>query len=117
MAAFELIPCKFRDHKVVPVRDEEVLEIKDFTSFLERFRVSFTHNQMEAIRIMRPDAFVGLIRGKLSGNPTFFCLANHDTRSNDFKWLLTKDPTIPNRVLEVFKVNSLEWDSGVQEKS
>ena len=122
MAHFSLQPCKLRGGRLVPTKDEPVsFEWNDLCS---RLAPTSTVKAKMQLRSMQVGAFIGTTHSK---NPdwmldrsqpetilTNFIFCNMD-RSGNVAWLLKQNPSFSDRLSEVFRVESVEWDSGFEE--
>jgi hypothetical protein len=109
---FVFQPARFRDEKVVPT-DDPPLIIEDIKALVAKFAPE-RKQQLVQLRGFRPSAIVGWARGSRTGTAVPFLLWNID-RTNRFGWLLKKDPLFPERVIECYRVEEMDWGSTVIE--
>ena len=124
MARFTLQSCTMLHGKFVS--DESESEEMGMTGLKQRLipncPVDANHMDMDqrktlyTIRALKPGAYVGLSKSKESGRPISFYFLN-DSRSNNVKWVLDQDPTFPDRLLEVYRVDAVDWGSQFSESS
>jgi hypothetical protein len=112
MASFVLQPCKIRENRLVPTKDEAVTLSWD--DFCKRLAPSRSLRAKSNLRRAGTNAFIGLLRNAQTQEPCNFILQNQD-RSGSIEWLLKQDPSFSNRLLEVYRVESAEWDIKLEE--
>ena len=110
MANFVLQPCKLKDNRFVPTKEEPIT--LDWGDLLTRVAPSKSYKAKLGLRSMKKGAFVGKTRN--NGVETNFIILNADT-TGKVKWLLKQDPTFVNRLIEVFRVEDVSWDDKVEE--
>ena len=113
MARFILQPYKIRADNFVPLKDGDDQELT-WDELAERLAPAGTVEGLMTLRRLEPGAFVGLARHPANGQVGNFLLLNQD-RSGRITWLLKKDPTFPERLVEVFRVKVAEWDHQFQD--
>lgn len=111
-ARFVFQPVRFRDEKVVPTSDPPLV-IENIADLVKKFAPE-RKQQLVQLRGFRPSAIVGWARGSRTGTAVPFLLWNID-RTNRFGWLLKKDPLFPERVIECYRVEEIDWGSSVTE--
>jgi len=68
-----------------------------------------------ALRSLQPGAYVGTLKDRQ--NPKLlrnFVIMNQD-RSSRLAWVLKKDPEFEERLVDVYRVDEVKWESVVQE--
>jgi hypothetical protein len=116
VARFVLQPCHLRDNRFAPTKGSEPV-VLDWKSLREKLAPSGERAALMNLRGARIGCFVGLIKDpkNLDGRtPRNFMLMNLD-RSARLDWLLKKDPSFETRLLEVYRVEDVRWDSVVEE--
>lgn len=111
MSEFVLRPAHLRDGKFVPTRTDEKVEL-DWAALVQRFAPSRTRMSVMMLRAVRPGMFIGT-RRKGKGHVTF----TFDTagRSRNAAHVLKQDPTFEGSVVEVFLVDTVDWNMQLQE--
>lgn len=112
MTSLLLTPCKLRNDRIVPVKDVPALRM-EWAEIRERLAPSREENALLNLRKLDKGSFVGLLRAK-TGEVRNFILKNPD-RSDTVDWLLEKDPTFPERLIEVFRVEEANWEASMSE--
>lgn len=112
MSRFVLQPCKLRGDRIVPEKAEPLV-LKSKAELIERFQAK-SQMHLAQLRQLRVTAFVGTVVGSRSQKPSPFIIWNHD-RSNRVRWLFNQDPQFGSRVLEVFRVEEVDWGASIQE--
>lgn len=107
MANFLLQPCKIRENRFVPTKDEAVAF--DWADLCTRLAPSESVKAKSSLRRAESQGFIGLTRHEASGESCTFVFCNQD-RSNSIDWLIKQDPSFPGRVLEVYRVESIDWE-------
>lgn len=113
MTLFVLQPCKLREDRFVPQKDEEPLVIKSIQGLLDKFAPTMYGHRVQ-LRQLRVGAYVGLIKGSRSRKTVPFLVWNPD-RSNRIRWLINQDPEFGDRVLEVYRADTVDWGASVSE--
>lgn len=112
MSRFILSPCKFREDRVVPTGEDPVS--LDLRELMARFVPSGNKAELLKLRALRLGSYVGHCKGGRTGREVLFVLASMD-RTNKVTWLLKGDPSFPSRVLDLYRVDVLDWGSRVEE--
>lgn len=110
----ELRPCKFREGKFAVAAKAEV-ESLDLAAL--RARLLLTEDTplvRSKIACVRPNAYVGIVRGQ-EGNQVGFVLLNDD-RTGNCQWLLKKDPTFADRLQEAWKVEAVHLEGAAMQE-
>ena len=114
MAKFTLTKCKLREDKFVKEAAFDSFST-DWDQLVERLAPSKTKEALMNLRQLQPGAFVGLARDKNNPeNIRNFVLLNTD-RSAKLDWVLKKDPSFEDRLIEVYKVEHVQLDATVLE--
>jgi hypothetical protein len=109
---FVLQPCHVREDRFV---DTDVAALVFTAEELVRcFAPKREYVELMKLRAMRPGSFFGRIKGGRTGRPTNFYFFRDDRR-NSMRAFLKKDPTLAERVLEVYRVERADWGSKVEE--
>lgn len=114
MAKFLLRPCKVRGGHIVDSKDEAVE--MDWDALCKKLAPSKDRQALMNLRTLQIGAFVGLSTNTRLRRVGNFVLLNQD-RSGNLRWILKKDPEFERRVLEVYRVEDVRWDSKVVESS
>ena len=109
---FVLQPCKLRNSDFVPTKDEVVTF--SWKEMLNRFAVSGTRQAVLNVRGIKLGSFIGMAVDPRTGKPTNFYLWNPDF-SGSLVGKIKKDPGFTDRILEVYRVEHVEWDAQVKE--
>jgi hypothetical protein len=112
MANFVLFPCKLRQDHLIPKKDGEPLSL-DWKGLVEKLAPSRSHQAMMILHHVRLGSFVGLI--KRDGRLNTFYLYD-PTLNGSLREQLKKDPTMEERLVEVWRVDHVRWDAVVTEK-
>ena len=112
MASFILQPCRLRADRLVPTKDEVVTF--EWEDLVERLAPSKSLQAKMTLRKLQKGAFIGTTRQAESQSPTNFLLVMPD-RSGRIGGLIKQDPSFPERLLEVFQVQSVDWDDSLDE--
>jgi hypothetical protein len=116
MSEFVLQPCHLRGTQLTPLKSQTALTL-DWNALKAKFAPSNDTQALRSLHAARVGAFIGLARDRK--NPTIsrnFMVLNED-RSARMDWILNKDPTFANRLLEVYKIVQVKWDSAFLENS
>ena len=108
MTTIVLTPCKLRLDRIVPQKGAESL-VLDWRETVKRLAVSGQPTALANLRRMDRGSFVGLARDA-RGQIRNFVLKNPD-RSDKVDWLLARDPSFPDRLVEVYRVEAAQWES------
>jgi len=114
MARFLLQPCHLRGTHLAPLKGTEPVAL-DWKSLRAKLAPTSDSSSLASLRALRIGAFVGLAKDRY--NPAVsrnFMVLNND-RSARLDWVLSKDPTFADRLLEVYRVDDVQWDSSVSE--
>jgi len=101
--------CRVREDRVISEGDEAVFDIP---SLLKKFAPERARRDLIQLRALRVGQYIGIVRGSQSGKPITFFLWNND-RTNRIAWVLKKDPTFPERLIEIYRVEHVDWGSRV----
>jgi len=112
MSRFVLQPCRIREDRVVPTKDEPV--VLDAKELITKFAPNRVPKEKLAVRMARLGSFLGLCKGSRSGRTVPFIIWNPD-RSNKIRWLLKQDEAFPDRLLEIYRLQEVDWGSSVEE--
>ena len=113
MAELVLLPCKLRDDWIVPAKGG-VPTTFDWDTLAAKLAPPNDPQALRNLRQLQASAFIGLIRSKRDQRPVSFFLLNPD-RTGTVGWLLKKDPSFTDRLLEVYRVESVVWDGEMKE--
>ena len=115
MAKFVLQPCHLRDFKFAPIKGTEPTTF-DWEELRQKLAPSNERSALHNLRALRIGSYVGLLKDLKTpnGRPGNFVLFNLD-RSARLDWLLKQQPTFEERLLEVYRVDEVLWDSKVEE--
>lgn len=114
MARFVLQPCRLREGKFAPVKGAEPV-VFDWPKLVEVLAPSHELPALKTLRSMQPGAYVGTTKDKTDQRRLRnFVLLNQD-RSAKLDWILKKDPTFEERLVTVYRVDEVKWESVVQE--
>jgi hypothetical protein len=112
MDRFVLRPCKLRESRFVPLDgDPLVLNWKELCGKLAPSRA---REAVLTLRALTIGAFVGLLRRSSGGPPSNFVLVNQD-RSGNVAYVLHKDTSFEERLIEVYLVEEVEWSARTTE--
>ena len=111
--AFVLTPCKLRNDRIVPQKGAPVVSL-DWKGLVLKLAASRQAGALANLRHMDKGSFVGLAREQRTGLVRNFILKNPD-RSDRVDWLLERDPTFADRLVEVYRVENANWDTSVVE--
>lgn len=90
-------------------------KVVDWTELLAAFGSNRDVRTKMTLRQLRPGAFLGIAKNSSqSAESHNFVLFNPD-RSAKFDWVLKKDPTFEQRLVEVYRVEDVVWESVVKE--
>lgn len=92
---------------------KEVMKL-DWKQLCKFFSPERDNEQLQKLLHLAPNSYVGLTKSAKSGRPIVFFLQNTD-RSGNLDWLLKRDETFADRIIEVYKVLSVEWDAKITE--
>lgn len=115
MAHIVLQPARHRDGKFSSDKRAEPLGF-DAKGLLGRLLLNPKEEPLDRVRIQHivPGAWVGLVKARSDGRPVCFVLRN-DGGVGDYSWVVAKDMTFEERILEVFRVLSVRWDGKLEE--
>jgi hypothetical protein len=103
--------CKIRAETLVVDR-KQLLETMEWAAFQEKFAPDLGRESLLKLQNVRLGAFVGL--SQVRDNVVNFILINPDL-SGDISWILKKDPSFEGRIVEVYRVELVEWDGVIAE--
>ena len=113
MSRFELMPCRLREDKLVPVKGAETI-VLSWRELADKLAPS---NRMEAYKTLKyaqRGAYVGLLDQGEGKPPSNFCFVAQD-RSGNVAEILRRNPSFGTRLLEVYKVVDAEQGSAMME--
>jgi len=88
--------------------------VLDAKQLVAKFSPQRIRNQMLSLRHARLGSFIGLCKGSRSGQTVPFIIWNPD-RSNKIRWLLKRDAAFPDRLLEIYRLEEIDWGSSFTE--
>jgi len=113
MATFRLQPCKLRDGWFVP---QKVAPITlDWAGLRSRVAPSASVRAQTNLRQLAVQGYVGTVR-QPNGQITNFVLRNADL-SGDVRGLTKRDPMFSQRLVDVYRVEAVDWDDRTIEVS
>jgi hypothetical protein len=92
---------------VVVKKDEDPL-VLDTPKLLQKFAPHGTRGEVLQLRAARLGSFLGLCKGSRTGRTVPFIIWNQD-RSNKIKWVLKRDAAFPDRLLEIYRLEEIDW--------
>lgn len=114
MARFVLQPCHLREGKLAPNKGVAPV-VFTWPELMAAVAPSQGHQAKMALRALQPGAYVGTIKDpKNSKILRNFVIVNQD-RSSQLTWVLKKDPGFEERLVDVYRVDEVKWESVVQE--
>ena len=113
MTEFVLQPCKIRSDRIVPQKDTEAVTF-DWAELKRELVPSNNPKGIRNLRGIERDIYVGTTKHPRNQQEVNFIFRNFD-RSNSIGWLLSKDPTFSERIVKVYKVESVKWEATVDE--
>jgi len=117
---FVFQPCKVREDRIVPLDDAPLV----FTTreLIDRFVPQRDPLALRMLRSIRVNSYYGLIKNGAGDSVTNFVFMRDD-RKNTLSFHLKKDPTVGERIVEVFRVDEVDWgsrfsepDSGIKDR-
>jgi hypothetical protein len=109
-----LQPCHLREGKFAPIKGSEPVEF-DWAALVRALAPSQELAALKTLRAIRPGAYVGTTKDLVTKDKIRnFLLLNQD-RSAKLTWILKKDPQFEARLLEVFRVDVVQWESTIVE--
>ena len=111
-----LQPAKLREGKFVILHDEEPLTL-DWPQLRDRFAATRTRQGLMLLRMLRAGTFVGtrkLVDARVGPTTRTFIL-DAVGRSRSVAGVLRRDPAFATDLQEVFFVQSVQWESQLQE--
>jgi hypothetical protein len=112
VSRFVLRPCKIREDRVVVTeKDPLVLNARELVT---KFSPRRLQRELMALKNARLNSFIGLCKGSRSGQTVPFIIWNQD-RSNKIRWLLKRDAAFPDRLLEIYRLEEIDWGSRFDE--
>ncbi len=112
MAAFVLQRCKYREGWLVPKKGEAPLRV-EWAKLCEMLAPSGSVRARMMLRQAAPCAFIGLLRLP-DGQVSNFVLRNSDL-SGDVRALAKKNPLLERQLVDVYRVERVEWEDRVIE--
>jgi hypothetical protein len=119
MRKFVLQACKIRGSRFAPqkgVAPEEFdwpqLRARLLPPNLERVRFQ---QALANLRGMQINSFIGVVKSPRDGKPISFYFCNRDATNPDAEWVVSRDPTFPDRIVEVYRVLEADWGIEFQE--
>lgn len=116
MATFVLQPCKLREDKFVPIRDEPAKTFSswdDLCKFFERNPRNVRDPGFRTLLAMDTSGYLGVLR-RPEGGTRLFHLWNRG-KGNRVAWLIKKIPEFPSLLERVYFVQKVEWDAKTTE--
>jgi len=114
LSRFVLQPCHLREGKFAPVKGSEPV-VFDWASLVKALAPSQELAALRTLRSMQPGAYVGTTKDPVNkGKIRNFLLLNQD-RSARLNWILKKDPSFETRLVDVFRVDDVKWESTMTE--
>lgn len=114
MAQFTLQPCHLREGKFAPIKGATP-KVFNWTELVETLAPSKDPRARMTLRRMQPGAYIGTAKDRLDAKVVRnFLLVNQD-RSPQLEWVLKKDPGFEDRILSVYRVDEVKWESVVHE--
>lgn len=109
---FVLQPCRIREEKIVATKDDPlVLEVTDLFKTLVP---SGLREERSLIRGARIGTYLGRCKGSVTGKDVLLVIYNNDG-TNVIEWVLKRDPTLPDRVTSLFRLDAADWGSSFYE--
>jgi hypothetical protein len=114
VALIRLKRSKLRDQWLVPTK-EPAIDLS-WSELCAKLAPSNDPRALRSLQLLQMGAYVGLVSRppKMPGPPSNFVLLNQD-RSGSLNAVLSKDPTFGDRLLEVYRVEEVQWDGRVVE--
>lgn len=116
MACFVLQPCKLREDKFVPLRNEQLVTLTSWADLCRFFGKNPKNQRDPGLRTllsMDTSGYLGILR-KPEGGTRIFHLWNRG-RGNKVGWLIKKLPEFPSLLERVYFVQKVEWDAKTTE--
>jgi hypothetical protein len=112
---FVLKPARLLQTRLVTSKTDPAFEL-DFKQLVQRFVSPNAINERLKLLNLRHGMFLGLSRSKLRpGGKCIFVLFNID-RGGNIDFVLKRDPSFEQRLLESYFVESAEYDAKLSEK-
>lgn len=114
MAKIVLMECKLRETRFVPKKGTTPIEVTP-SDLVARFRLNPKNNQTQIaiLRMLHANCFVGLVKSETTGQPVvFYC---DSVMGRDLSGVLKKNQAFESRLIEVWRVESAQWDSKFDE--
>lgn len=108
-----LIPCRVRLNRIAPTGDEPITFVNP-AAYLAAVAPNHTPLELAGARTVCRGSFIGVVRSGRTDKPVQFTLWNPDMSNRINEKLLRADPTFPDRVLTLFRVDSVDWGASVQ---
>lgn len=109
-----LVPCRIRINRISPTGDENLTFVEP-RPYLDAIAPNRTPGELTGARAICRGSYIGVIRSGRTGKPVQFSLWNADMSNRIDEKLLRTDPGFPERVLAIFRVDSVDWGASVQE--
>lgn len=114
MARFVLQPCHLREGKFAPIKGSTPKTF-NWPELVEALAPSKEARAKITLRRMQPGSYVGTAKDRFDAKVVRnFLLVNQD-RSPQLEWVLRKDPGFEDRLLSVYRVDEVKWESVVHE--
>jgi len=111
MSKFVLRPARLRDGKFIPEQKSEPMEI-DWASLVRRFSPARTKMGTMILRGIRPGMFIGT---RNRGKDVLTFSFDAAGRSRSAAQVLKTDPSFADSIIDLFYVDSVNWDMKLQE--
>jgi hypothetical protein len=112
MADFVLQPCRIRDKRIIPTKDDPVQW--DWKQLRENLAPTDSPKARMVLKLISRQGYVLLVQPHPKGPITNIFLQNPD-RSNKIDWLLRRQPTFPRRVVSVWRVERADHGASIEE--
>ena len=114
LAKFVLHPCHLREDRFAPIKGAVAVTM-NWAELVTTLAPSQELDAKMTLRSVSPGSYVGITKDRTDSKKIRnFVILNPD-RSAKLDWLLKKDPSFENRLLQVFRVDEVVWESVVQE--
>lgn len=110
MALFKLRPASLRANRIVASETEPSLALS-LPEMFQRFAPSGTREAKSNIIKLRPMSFFGLMKDETGALRNFTIFI--PSRDNKIDWLLRRDPTFSERLVEVYEVETVQLDAKI----
>ena len=116
MSKFVLKPARLLQTRLVTSKTDPEFSL-DFKAMVKRFVPPNAAFERTKLLNLKHGMFIGLSRSqRRPGEKCIFVLANLD-RGGDIAFVLRKDPSFENRLIEAYFVESAEYDAKVTEQA